>query len=83
MLATMWLRPGIAQDLISLATGMRAQSPDPMSAAPQMGAFQTMQFNNMPRAPMQPMPATRPSTWPGAVADSPGIAPAMNAGAEC
>ena len=46
---------------------------------PQMGAFQTMQFNNVPRAPMQPMPATRPSTWPGAVADSPGIAPATNA----
>jgi parvulin-like peptidyl-prolyl isomerase len=78
LLATMWLRPGIAQDLISLATGMRAQSPDP-SAGPQMGAFQSMQFNNVPRAPMQPMAPTRPSTWPGAVADSPGIAPATNA----
>ena len=67
LLATMWLRPGIAQDLIALATGVRAQSPDPAAAGPALGSYPTIPFNNVPSAPVQPMPATRPSTWPGAI----------------
>ena len=50
LLATMWLRPGIAQDLIALATGVRAQSPDPAAAGPALGSYPTIPFNNVPSA---------------------------------
>lgn len=79
LLATMWLRPGIAQELIDLATGVRAQSPDPGGVRTQgidpqanmPGTYTPAIPNDMRfQGPAQPMPVSRPVTWPGTPVDS-------------
>lgn len=70
LLATMWLRPGIAQDLIALYNGMRAQSPDSGATVGQVPGYSTLPYSSVPGAPVQPMPATRPNTWPGSPSNS-------------
>ena len=70
MLATMWLKPGVAQDLIDMARRVRMQSPDPIAGAPQYSLPPNLPGSNMPGAPVQPMPATRPVGWPGTPASS-------------
>jgi parvulin-like peptidyl-prolyl isomerase len=66
----MWLRPGLAQELIEMAR-VRMQSPDGSASAPQFnaGSYPLLPSNipgsNLPGAPVQPMPASRPASWPG------------------
>src|SRR5262245_19607879 len=70
----MWLRPGIAQDLIERARSFRAQSPSASQAWPQgadVNPFPSgLPYSAVPSAPTQPLPAVRPVTWPGTPVDS-------------
>ena len=81
LLATIWLRPGLAQELIEMAR-VRMQSPDASTSAPQFGAgsYPLLPSNipgsNLPGAPVQPMPASRPASWPGGASET--SAPAYN-----
>jgi parvulin-like peptidyl-prolyl isomerase len=75
VLATMWLSPGLAQELIEMAR-VRMQSPDGSASAPQFGAgsYPLLPSNipgsNLPGAPVQPMPASRPASWPGGTGET-------------
>jgi parvulin-like peptidyl-prolyl isomerase len=63
MLAIMWLRPGLAQDILDMCTSVvRAQSPDYRS---QSLPFGNTPYDNQPGNPAQPMPVSRPVGWPG------------------
>jgi hypothetical protein len=80
LLATLWLRPGLAQDLIDLARSVRAQSPGVAAASPQANDWNSqappspgwggqpgvVPYSNLPSGLTQPIPATRPVSWPGA-----------------
>jgi PPIC-type PPIASE domain len=76
VVATLWLQPVVAEDSIDLSKSVRAQSPGVAAATPQSadlnalpawnGQPGTAPYGYMPIAPTQPMPATRPATWPGA-----------------
>lgn len=71
LLATMWLRPGLAQELIQIAGRIRAQSPDRYSTAPTAAAppphdpFAQVPYDSVARPPMQPVPVSKPVSWPG------------------
>ncbi|MCC7084210.1 MAG: peptidylprolyl isomerase [Pirellulales bacterium] len=73
LLATMWLRPGLAQELIEMANRVRAQSPDrsrssPLAntgTAPPNDPLSQIPYDSISRPPMQPVPVARPIAWPG------------------
>jgi parvulin-like peptidyl-prolyl isomerase len=66
MLAIMWLRPGLAQDILDMCTSVvRAQSPDYRSSPPQSLPFGNTPYDNQPGNPTQPLPVSRPVGWPG------------------
>lgn len=93
LLATMWLRPGVAQELIELATTeivgrLRAQSPDPATSTPVGNRYQN--FTPPVESPYdaagnpltQPVPVSRPTSWPGTPVNTPpataGAVPSAN-----
>ncbi len=81
LLAAMWLKPGVAQELLALAQKFRAQSPDPRAAQPGGDPFANQPYDGMPRPPTQPVPASRPVTWPGNNLAAPNnLAPGESAG---
>jgi hypothetical protein len=82
LLATMWLRPGLAQELIEMASRIRAQSPDrygstaagTTNGATPQDPFTQLPYDSVSRPPMQPVPVTRPVAWPGTSAQASGAA---------
>jgi parvulin-like peptidyl-prolyl isomerase len=83
LLATMWLRPGLAQELIEMAGRIRLQSPDPLRSSstaatgstPPADPFLQVPYDSVARPPMNPVPVTRPVNWPG-TSTQPAVSPA-------
>ncbi len=75
LLGAILLRPGLGQELVNFANQVRAQAPDPaygQGIDPGIDPRVRAQFENIPQAPMQPIPLRYPT------APSDGRTPAGN-----
>jgi hypothetical protein len=80
LLATLFIRPTLGQDSTDALRNVRAQSPGMAAAAPQASEVNALPawngppgsapYGNIPAGPTQPMPASRPASWPGAPLES-------------